>query len=137
MVLTTCLHAWLHLSRLIDPACLAVQFLLQQPATETGLFGLVSRWSHTVLETFSLLAVGTSLIGTLLGASQFFIEQMTNSISIASSPGQQHVRMVLLHYFKNKRLMKWCQGYNPSVECCSEFLTKQAASAGQEEQRRC
>jgi hypothetical protein len=52
-----------------------------------------------VLETFSLLAVGTSLIGTLLGASQFFIEQMTNSI--ASSPAQQHVRMVLLH-FKNK-----------------------------------
>jgi len=63
------------------------------------LFGLVCRWSHTVLETFSLLAVGTSLIGTLLGASQFFIEQMTNSI--ASSPAQQHVRMVLLH-FKNK-----------------------------------
>ncbi|KAG0551889.1 hypothetical protein BDA96_01G462100 [Sorghum bicolor] len=49
-----------------------------------------TEWSHTVLETFSLLAVGTSLIGTLLGASQFFIEQMTNSISIASSPGQQH-----------------------------------------------
>ncbi|KAJ3682641.1 hypothetical protein LUZ60_015214 [Juncus effusus] len=31
-----------------------------------------------MVETFSLLAVGTSLIGTLLGASQFFIEQITN-----------------------------------------------------------
>ncbi|CAD6210459.1 unnamed protein product [Miscanthus lutarioriparius] len=49
---------------------------------------LKTEWSHTVLETFSLLAVGTSLIGTLLGASQFFIEQMTNSL--ASSPAQQH-----------------------------------------------
>ncbi|CAD6202938.1 unnamed protein product [Miscanthus lutarioriparius] len=49
---------------------------------------LKTEWSHTVLETFSLLAVGTSLIGTLLGASQFFIEQMTNSV--ASSPTQQH-----------------------------------------------
>jgi hypothetical protein len=34
-----------------------------------------------VVETFSLLAVGTSLIGTLLGASQFFVEQMTNLAS--------------------------------------------------------
>ncbi|KAG8096741.1 hypothetical protein GUJ93_ZPchr0013g34384 [Zizania palustris] len=37
-----------------------------------------TEWSYTIVETFSLLAVGTSLIGTLLGASQFFIEQMTN-----------------------------------------------------------
>jgi hypothetical protein len=44
------------------------------------------RWSYTVVETFSLLAVGTSLIGTLLGASQFFIEQLTN---LASSPSAQ------------------------------------------------
>lgn len=30
------------------------------------------------IEAFSLLAVGTSLIGTLLGASQFFVEQIVN-----------------------------------------------------------
>ncbi|KAL5209290.1 hypothetical protein ABZP36_004913 [Zizania latifolia] len=40
-----------------------------------------TEWSYTIVETFSLLAVGTSLIGTLLGASQFFIEQMTNLVS--------------------------------------------------------
>ncbi|TVU47704.1 hypothetical protein EJB05_07311 [Eragrostis curvula] len=38
---------------------------------------LKTEWSYNLVETFSLLAVGTSLIGTLLGASQFFIEQMT------------------------------------------------------------
>ncbi|XP_047086120.1 tyrosine-specific transport system-like [Lolium rigidum] len=37
-----------------------------------------TEWGYMVVETFSLLAVGTSLIGTLLGASQFFVEQMTN-----------------------------------------------------------
>ncbi|PAN50568.1 hypothetical protein PAHAL_9G528500 [Panicum hallii] len=47
---------------------------------------LKTEWSYTVVETFSLLAVGTSLIGTLLGASQFFIEQLTN---LASSPSAQ------------------------------------------------
>lgn len=31
-----------------------------------------------MIEAFSLLAVGTSLIGTLLGASQFFVEQIIN-----------------------------------------------------------
>jgi hypothetical protein len=41
-----------------------------------------------MVETFSLLAVGTSLIGTLLGASQFFIEQMT---ILASPAAQGHV----------------------------------------------
>nr|CAB3501393.1 unnamed protein product [Digitaria exilis] len=51
---------------------------------------LKTDWSYTVVETFSLLAVGTSLIGTLLGASQFFIEQMTN---LASSSAQEHVKM--------------------------------------------
>ncbi|KAF8683553.1 hypothetical protein HU200_044468 [Digitaria exilis] len=50
---------------------------------------LKTDWSYTVVETFSLLAVGTSLIGTLLGASQFFIEQMTN---LASSSAQEHVK---------------------------------------------
>ncbi|KAL6644743.1 hypothetical protein ACP70R_016351 [Stipagrostis hirtigluma subsp. patula] len=48
---------------------------------------LKTDWSYTVVETFSLLAVGTSLIGTLLGASQFFIEQMTN---LASSATNEH-----------------------------------------------
>ncbi|KAJ1297918.1 hypothetical protein BS78_01G415100 [Paspalum vaginatum] len=47
---------------------------------------LKTEWSYTVVETFSLLAVGTSLIGTLLGASQFFIEQITN---VASASAQR------------------------------------------------
>ncbi|KAL6907558.1 hypothetical protein ACP4OV_002597 [Aristida adscensionis] len=52
---------------------------------------LKTDWSYTVVETFSLLAVGTSLIGTLLGASQFFIEQMTEMSSVvASSAAQVH-----------------------------------------------
>lgn len=48
-----------------------------------------------MVETFSLLAVGTSLIGTLLGASQFFIEQMT---SLVLSSGQRDVCAMLLHH---------------------------------------
>ncbi|CAN6320651.1 unnamed protein product [Urochloa humidicola] len=63
-------------------------------ATDLGGFDILdmlkTEWSYTVVETFSLLAVGTSLIGTLLGASQFFIEQMTN---LASSPAKEHVNM--------------------------------------------
>ncbi|KAM0881907.1 hypothetical protein ACQ4PT_032631 [Festuca glaucescens] len=47
-----------------------------------------TEWGYTVVETFSLLAVGTSLIGTLLGASQFFIEQMTN---LASSTQEEKI----------------------------------------------
>lgn len=49
---------------------------------------LKTEWGYTVVETFSLLAVGTSLIGTLLGASQFFIEQMTN---LASDPAEEQI----------------------------------------------
>uniref|UniRef100_A0ACD5XE47 Uncharacterized protein n=1 Tax=Avena sativa TaxID=4498 RepID=A0ACD5XE47_AVESA len=49
---------------------------------------LKTEWGYTVVETFSLLAVGTSLIGTLLGASQFFVEQMTN---LAASPAEEKV----------------------------------------------
>jgi hypothetical protein len=48
------------------------------------------RWSYTVVEAFSLLAVGTSLIGTLLGASQFFIEQMTNLMSSSAKGRVSH-----------------------------------------------
>ena len=48
----------------------------------------ICRWGYTVVQTFSLLAVGTSLIGTLLGASQFFIEQMTN---LASSSPEENI----------------------------------------------
>uniref|UniRef100_A0A0D3FGC5 Uncharacterized protein n=1 Tax=Oryza barthii TaxID=65489 RepID=A0A0D3FGC5_9ORYZ len=55
---------------------------------------LNTEWSYTVVETFSLLAVGTSLIGTLLGASQFFIEQMTN---LVSSSAQGHEEEALRH----------------------------------------
>ncbi|KAJ4780194.1 Tryptophan/tyrosine permease [Rhynchospora pubera] len=41
---------------------------------------LKNEWSGMglMIEAFSLLAVGTSLIGTLLGASQFFVEQIIN-----------------------------------------------------------
>ncbi|CAL4921799.1 unnamed protein product [Urochloa decumbens] len=63
-------------------------------ATDLGGFDirdmLKTDWSYTVVQTFSLLAVGTSLIGTLLGASQFFIEQMTN---LASSSAKEHVKI--------------------------------------------
>uniref|UniRef100_A0A453IHF8 Uncharacterized protein n=1 Tax=Aegilops tauschii subsp. strangulata TaxID=200361 RepID=A0A453IHF8_AEGTS len=50
---------------------------------------LLCRWSYAVVETFSLLAVGTSLIGTLLAASQFFIEQMTTSLSSAEGDEEE------------------------------------------------
>ncbi|RLN41568.1 tyrosine-specific transport protein-like [Panicum miliaceum] len=52
---------------------------------------LKTDWSYTVVETFSLLAVGTSLIGTLLGASQFFVEQLANLAS--SSSAQEHEKI--------------------------------------------
>lgn len=38
-----------------------------------------------MVEAFSLLAVGTSIIGTLLGFSQFFKEQIVNNLTWASS----------------------------------------------------
>uniref|UniRef100_A0A453IHN9 Tyrosine-specific transport protein n=1 Tax=Aegilops tauschii subsp. strangulata TaxID=200361 RepID=A0A453IHN9_AEGTS len=50
---------------------------------------LETEWSYAVVETFSLLAVGTSLIGTLLAASQFFIEQMTTSLSSAEGDSEE------------------------------------------------
>ncbi|KAK1409588.1 hypothetical protein QVD17_36115 [Tagetes erecta] len=45
-----------------------------------------------MVEAFSLLAVGTSLIGTLLGFSQFFKEQIVNNLTWdSSSPSQKSV----------------------------------------------
>lgn len=41
-----------------------------------------------MVEAFSLLAVGTSLIGTLLGFSQFFREQLRNSLCPQPAPEQ-------------------------------------------------
>ncbi|KAL6952696.1 hypothetical protein U1Q18_022011 [Sarracenia purpurea var. burkii] len=48
------------------------------------------RWSGLsfMVDAFSLLAVGTSLIGTLLGFSQFFKEQLNNSL-LRESPSTQ------------------------------------------------
>ncbi|WOL09608.1 hypothetical protein Cni_G18361 [Canna indica] len=46
-----------------------------------------------LVETFSILAVGTSLIGTLLGFSQFYIEQLVNlcdSIQEKPKTGNDH-----------------------------------------------
>jgi len=108
------MHGRISLRILPCPACLAVQFHFRNLQLKQAC--LVCRWSHTVLETFSLLAVGTSLIGTLLGASQFFIEQMTNSV--ASSPTQQHVWLCSSASLKKQKLMKWsqCYSYNRSVQ---------------------
>ncbi|VAH88913.1 unnamed protein product [Triticum turgidum subsp. durum] len=59
-----------------------VALTLAASSTDPNSLGILDKleteWSYAVVETFSLLAVGTSLIGTLLAASQFFIEQMTN-----------------------------------------------------------
>ncbi|KAM7499142.1 hypothetical protein LguiA_023556 [Lonicera macranthoides] len=48
------------------------------------------RWSgvSVMVEAFSLLAVGTSLIGTLLGFSQFFKEQLNNNNTFNLPPEQ-------------------------------------------------
>uniref|UniRef100_UPI001CB93E48 tyrosine-specific transport protein-like n=1 Tax=Erigeron canadensis TaxID=72917 RepID=UPI001CB93E48 len=49
------------------------------------------RWDgiEIMVEAFSLLAVGTSLIGTLLGFSQFFKEQIVNNMTWDTSPSQK------------------------------------------------
>ncbi|XP_078152317.1 uncharacterized protein LOC144547522 isoform X2 [Carex rostrata] len=49
---------------------------------------LKTEWSGMglMIEAFSLLAVGTSLIGTLLGASQFFVEQIINLLPPLRQP---------------------------------------------------
>ncbi|ONK73533.1 uncharacterized protein A4U43_C04F32620 [Asparagus officinalis] len=52
---------------------------------------LMRRWSDMfpIVDVFSLLAVGTSLIGTLLGFSQFFKEQLANYFhSLPSKTGK-------------------------------------------------
>jgi hypothetical protein len=61
------------------------------------------RWGYTVVETFSLLAVGTSIIGTLLGASQFFVEQMTN-LNLASSTVEEKINQVVFKEDGTSRL---------------------------------
>ncbi|KAK9061254.1 hypothetical protein SSX86_018434 [Deinandra increscens subsp. villosa] len=62
------------------------------------------RWDgvDVMVEAFSLLAVGTSLIGTLLGFSQFFKEQIVNSLTWDSSPSSQKSRMVEKWWISNR-----------------------------------
>uniref|UniRef100_A0A0A9AIP5 Uncharacterized protein n=1 Tax=Arundo donax TaxID=35708 RepID=A0A0A9AIP5_ARUDO len=79
---------------------------------------LKTEWSYTVVETFSLLAVGTSLIGTLLGASQFFVEQMTN---LASSAVQGHEQM-------NKGIVLFPKEDGPKHPGVGKFLEKNRRS---------
>ncbi|XP_076895773.1 uncharacterized protein LOC143548527 [Bidens hawaiensis] len=73
---------------LIDP----VELLMRQ------------RWDgvEIMVEAFSLLAVGTSLIGTLLGFSQFFKEQMVNNLTRDSSVSSQKSRMVEKWWIRNR-----------------------------------
>jgi tyrosine-specific transport protein len=56
-----------------------------------------------MVETFSLLAVGTSLIGTLLGFYEFFKEQLNNFSW--QSPSTQKLQVAFIsgaHYLVNK-----------------------------------
>ncbi|KAI3799725.1 hypothetical protein L1987_35024 [Smallanthus sonchifolius] len=62
------------------------------------------RWDgvEIMVEAFSLLAVGTSLIGTLLGFSQFFKEQIVNSLTWDSTFPSQKSRMVEKWWISNR-----------------------------------
>ncbi|KAI3793435.1 hypothetical protein L1987_36054 [Smallanthus sonchifolius] len=62
------------------------------------------RWDgvEIMVEAFSLLAVGTSLIGTLLGFSQFFKEQIVNSLTWDSTSPSQKSRMVEKWWISNR-----------------------------------
>ncbi|KAI3983565.1 hypothetical protein MKX01_000577 [Papaver californicum] len=53
------------------------------------------KWSgiSVMVEKFSLLAVGTSLIGTLLGFSQFFVEQLNNFAKKSTSSSAQTLKL--------------------------------------------
>lgn len=50
-----------------------------------------------MVEAFSLLALGTSIIGTLLGFSQFFKEQILNNLTWDSSSLQ--AQSTLFHLY--------------------------------------
>ncbi|KAI3721416.1 hypothetical protein L2E82_32426 [Cichorium intybus] len=65
----------LGLSGQIEPLIDPVELLMRQ------------KWdgAQIMVEAFSLLAVGTSIIGTLLGFSQFFKEQIVNNLTWGSS----------------------------------------------------
>ncbi|CAN6704822.1 unnamed protein product [Malus baccata var. baccata] len=69
------------------------------------------QWSGVsyMVEAFSLLAIGTSLIGTLLGFSEFFKEQLNNLSSISSPTQTLEVALKLLSLIK----------------CCKEFSNSQ------------
>ncbi|KAL8247598.1 hypothetical protein R6Q59_008814 [Mikania micrantha] len=62
------------------------------------------RWDgvEIMVEAFSLLAVGTSLIGTLLSFSQFFKEQIVNNLTWGSSSPSQKSKMVDKWWISNK-----------------------------------
>ncbi|CAH1438433.1 unnamed protein product [Lactuca virosa] len=78
---------------LIDP----VELLMRQ------------KWDgvEVMVEAFSLLAVGTSIIGTLLSFSQFFKEQIVNNLTWGSSSSSQKSRTELSgmvgKWWKNNR----------------------------------
>ncbi|XP_071734567.1 uncharacterized protein [Rutidosis leptorrhynchoides] len=82
----------LSLSNQVDSLIDPVELLMRQ------------RWDgvEIMVETFSLLAVGTSLIGTLLGFSQFFKEQIVNTLTLDSCPPLQTSRFNL-----NVTVEKW------------------------------
>ncbi|KAM0023298.1 putative amino acid/polyamine transporter 2 [Helianthus debilis subsp. tardiflorus] len=77
-----------HAESLIDP----VELLMRQ------------KWNggEIMVEAFSLLAVGTSLIGTLLSFSQFFREQIVNNLTWDSSSASQKSRMVEKWWVRNR-----------------------------------
>lgn len=71
-------------------------------------------WSGvaTMVQVFSLLAVGTSQIGTLLGFSQFFLEQLNFLTSRSTSKRMKEVTHLQLVYPVNLELVYVILGFH-------------------------